>query len=169
MTYRRAVPRRSGSRLPSLGPRGEGWVALQFVLIALVALAGLLGPRWPSASRTSLEVVGAALGAAGIVMLVAGIRHLGNSLTPLPRPRADASLRQDGIYGMVRHPIYGGISLLGLGWSLARSPLALAACLPLAAFFDLKSRREEAWLSERYANYAAYRARVRRRLVPWLR
>jgi protein-S-isoprenylcysteine O-methyltransferase Ste14 len=155
--------------LPSLGPRGEGWVALQFVLIALVALAGFVGPRWPSASRTPLLVVGVALGAVGIVMLVAGIRHLGNSLTPLPRPRADASLRQHGIYSVVRHPIYGGISLMSLGWSLARSPLALAACLPLAVFFELKSRREEAWLSERYANYAAYRARVRWRLLPWIR
>ena len=31
------------SRIPALGPRGEGWVALQFAAIALVFLAGRLG------------------------------------------------------------------------------------------------------------------------------
>jgi protein-S-isoprenylcysteine O-methyltransferase Ste14 len=154
--------------LPPLGPRGEGWVALQFVLIALVVLVGMLGPRWPSPSTTPLVAVGVAVAAAGIVMVAAGIRHLGASLTPLPRPREDASLRQNGSYRFVRHPIYGGIVLAGLGWSLARSPLALGAWLLLAAFLELKSRREEAWLSQRYVNYAAYRARVRWRLVPWV-
>jgi len=34
-------------------------------------------------------------------------------------------------------------------------------------FFDLKSRREERWLEERYPGYAAYRARTRR-LIPGL-
>ena len=33
----------SGSRLPALGPSGEGWVAGQFVLLGLVAVAGLPG------------------------------------------------------------------------------------------------------------------------------
>jgi protein-S-isoprenylcysteine O-methyltransferase Ste14 len=168
VAYRRAVTRRSGSALPSLGRNGEGWVVLQLALIVLVFLLGLLGPRWPPAWRGSLLVVGIGIGLVGIAMAAAGIRHLGASLTPLPRPRAGASLRQNAIYGVVRHPIYGGISLAGLGWSLALSPLACAASLPLATLLELKSRREEAWLSERYANYAAYRARVRWRLVPWV-
>jgi len=37
----------------------------------------------------------------------------------------------------------------------------------LAVFADLKSRREEAWLAEQFAGYAAYRQRTRR-LVPLL-
>jgi protein-S-isoprenylcysteine O-methyltransferase Ste14 len=37
----------------------------------------------------------------------------------------------------------------------------------LGCFFDLKSRREEAWLLVAYPGYAAYRARVRR-LVPFI-
>jgi protein-S-isoprenylcysteine O-methyltransferase Ste14 len=32
----------------------------------------------------------------------------------------------------------------------------------LAAFFRLKSEREERWLETRYPDYAAYRARTRR-------
>ena len=36
----------------------------------------------------------------------------------------------------------------------------------LPIFLDLKSRREEAFLEERYPDYAAYRERVPRRLFP---
>jgi protein-S-isoprenylcysteine O-methyltransferase Ste14 len=38
----------------------------------------------------------------------------------------------------------------------------------LAVLFDLKARREEAWLIERFPEYADYRARTPRRFVPWL-
>jgi protein-S-isoprenylcysteine O-methyltransferase Ste14 len=45
--------------------------------------------------------------------------------------------------------------------------MALAGAVLLGVFFDLKSRREEAWLVEQFGGYAAYRRR-RRRLIPWL-
>jgi protein-S-isoprenylcysteine O-methyltransferase Ste14 len=41
------------------------------------------------------------------------------------------------------------------------------AALLLGCFFDLKARREEAWLLDAYPGYAAYRARVRK-LVPFI-
>src|SRR6266568_4067770 len=77
-------------------------------------------------------------------------------------------LRQGGIFGLVRHPVYGGVILIGLGWSLADAPLGLVPTALLAVLFDLKARREEAWLIERFPEYAAYRARAPRRFVPWL-
>ena len=44
-------------------------------------------------------------------------------------------------------PIYGGIVIAAFGWGLATaSPLALVVALGILAFFDVKSRREEAWL-----------------------
>jgi protein-S-isoprenylcysteine O-methyltransferase Ste14 len=64
--------------------------------------------------------------------------------------------------------MYGGVLLLALGWSLALSPLALAATALLWLLLGLKSRHEELMLLERYPGYAAYRARVRRRFVPSL-
>ena len=58
--------------------------------------------------------------------------------------------------------------IAALGWSLVMaSPLALAGAVVVGVFFDLKSRREEAWLGEQFAGYAAYRWRTRR-LMPWL-
>ena len=37
----------------------------------------------------------------------------------------------------------------------------------MAIHFELKSRREEAWLMERVPSYADYRAKTRR-LIPWI-
>jgi len=38
----------------------------------------------------------------------------------------------------------------------------------LAGVFELKSRREELWLAERYPEYPDYRAATPRRFVPWV-
>ena len=63
---------------------------------------------------------------------------------------------------------HGGGVIAALGWGLlSASPMTLASALLLLAFFDLKSRREEAWLGERFDGYAAYRRRTRR-LIPWI-
>ena len=156
------------TRLPSLGPRGEGWVLVQGVLLVLVAVAGWsLGPDWSGPLRLAGAVVGMALITGGIVLALRGAVDLEGALTPLPRPRDDAELVETGVYAFVRHPIYGGLILGAFGWALVQaSIITVALAVVLAAFLTVKSAREEAWLSQRYATYAAYRARTRR-LIPW--
>lgn len=156
------------TRLPSLGPRGEGWVAIQVVLLAGIGLAGTAGPVLAGSIRVVTAVLGAALGAAGLGLAAAGIVQLRGALTPLPHPRDDARLVRTGAYRLVRHPIYGGLILGAVGWGLATaSPAALVLSAVLFGFFELKSRREEAWLVERYPAYAEYRRRTAR-FVPGL-
>jgi protein-S-isoprenylcysteine O-methyltransferase Ste14 len=155
--------------LPSLGPRGEGWVLIQGVLLVVVAAAGWsLGPDWSG----PLRVVGIFIGTMGIVgsviLVTRGFLDLGPALTPLPRPRDDAELVESGVYALARHPIYGGLIIGSLGWSLVQASLvALVATGVLAAFFVLKSAREEAWLEARFDGYAAYRTRTKR-FIPWI-
>lgn len=157
-----------GTRLPPLGPRGEGWVALQVVAFAAAGLAGLLGPSWDGPARAFSSVVGVVAIGGGMAMAAAAVRALGAALTPLPKPRADATLVQGGIYRHVRHPIYGGVVLAAAGWGLLTASLVgLIVAGAILAFFALKSHREEAWLVERYPDYPAYRARTRR-LLPWV-
>ncbi len=155
-----------GARLPSLGPRGEGWVALQVAFFVCVGAAGLLGPDWGDPWRTMGIVAGTGLIALGAVAAVLGVVGLRENLTAVPRPIAGGRLIDSGVYSLVRHPIYTGIVTAALGWGLATaSPVALVAAVLLGCFFDLKARREEAWLLAAYPTYAAYRARVRK-LVP---
>jgi protein-S-isoprenylcysteine O-methyltransferase Ste14 len=156
------------TRLPSLGPRGEGWVAIQAILLVAVAAAGLLGPSWSGAIRTATSILGISFIAGGLFLAARGSRDLRDALTPLPYPRDDAKLVETGVYRHVRHPIYGGLVLAAFGWGLlTASTIALGAAVVLLGFFELKSRREEAWLEGRFSGYTAYRARTRR-LIPWI-
>jgi protein-S-isoprenylcysteine O-methyltransferase Ste14 len=158
----------SGRRLPDLGKRGEGWFLLQLVLFAAIAAAGLAGPAWGGAARTAGAVIGAVLVGCGGLLAVRGVVDLRENLTPFPKPLPGARLVDTGAYGLVRHPIYGGLILGAAGWGLfTASPPALILAISLAGFFDLKSRREELWLAEQFAGYAAYRSRTRR-MLPWV-
>ena len=156
------------SRLPSLGPRGEGWVVAQTVLGWAIIATGFLGPTWSGPLRVATSIAGAALIAAGGALAFRGARDLRGAFTPLPRPRAGAELVTTGVYARVRHPVYGGLIVAALGWGLLRaSPVTMGLGLGLAGLFYLKSQREEAWLVERFPDYVAYRERTRR-LIPWI-
>ena len=158
--------RTPGPRLPDLGARGEGWVALQVALLVAVAAAAIVGGPWPDVGTPLRVATGALVLVAGSALAVAGSRTLGSSLTPLPRPREGAAFRDDGVYRRVRHPIYGGVLLVAIGFSSFSSPLALVPTVLLLGLFEGKARREEAWLLDRYEGYAEYVGRVRRRFLP---
>jgi protein-S-isoprenylcysteine O-methyltransferase Ste14 len=156
------------SRLPSLGPRGEGWVVIQFLLLGLVVVAGVAGPTYVGPFSMVARVAGYAFVIAGLVLAARGLLDLRDALTPLPHPRDGAELVDTGSYALVRHPIYGGIVLAAAGYALVvGSPLALAGAVLLLGFFRLKSGREEAWLRDRYPAYGTYAARTKR-MIPWV-
>src|SRR6188472_459490 len=107
------------SHLPSLGPRGEGWVLMQGVLFVLVGAAGWsLGPDWSGPPRLVGVAVGIALIAGGLALAGRGVVDLGSAMTPVPKPREDARLVDTGVYRVVRHPIYGGVMLVASGWAI---------------------------------------------------
>ena len=159
---RRAAPAR---RVPPR--RGGGWVLGQVVLVAAILLSAAFGPGAPDSVAVVAYAAGGLLIALGVLLVVAGATGLGSSLTPFPAPRAGGELITAGIYRRVRHPMYGGGILFALGWSiLTGSAAGLVLTAGLVLFFELKSRREERWLADRYAGYAEYRRRTRRRFVP---
>jgi protein-S-isoprenylcysteine O-methyltransferase Ste14 len=152
---------------PPLGPRGEGWVALQVVVLVLTAASGFAGPALDGSVREVARWVGLAVGFAGGLLALRGVWDLRRQITALPYPPDGARLVETGAYRLVRHPIYGGIVLGGIGWALVTASAAAAVmAIVLFVFFDLKARREEAWLLARLPGYAVYRARTRR-LIPW--
>ena len=157
------------SALPTLGRRGGGWVFIQIILFWLLIAAGVRGK---GDIEGPMLVVAVALGTfligLGAVLMFQGIRGLRESATPMPKPKPDAPLVVDGIYSYVRHPIYLGIMLVAFGWSVAMDSLyALIVALLYVVFYDLKSRREEAWLREQYRDYIEY-ARHTKRFVPYV-
>lgn len=153
------------------GSRGEWYLLVQAGLFLLLAFGprnweGL--PAWGYPYGWLASLVGGVLFFAGIVLAATGAANLGKNLTPLPRPNEKGTLIVTGAFRLVRHPIYGGITLIAFGWGLwLHSWLTILYALLLFAFFDIKSRREEQWLVEKFPEYAAYRKRVRK-LIPFV-
>lgn len=159
------------SRLPALGPRGEGWVVAQVALFVIIAAAGLRD----LVEHGSENPGGPAVRVVGIVAIVVGggvagrgIWDLRSSLSPFPRPIAGAPLVESGAYRLIRHPIYSGLVLGAIGWGLVTgSILAIGAAGLLFLLLAAKSHREEVWLVAIHPEYGAYQLRTRR-LIPWI-
>jgi protein-S-isoprenylcysteine O-methyltransferase Ste14 len=153
------------------GAKGEWYVAIQVVLFGLVAFGPPSLPSWSGWSNplsTFAIVAGLLLGGVGGLLALGGVFSLGRNLTAVPHPKEDAHMVAHGAYRWVRHPIYSGLILGALGLALLRGGwLSLLYALILFIFFDIKSRREEQWLREKYADYAAYQQRVRK-LIPFV-
>ena len=154
------------SRLPSLGARGEGWVLGQGLLLLAIGGFGIpgLGALPPDAGVGWARVLlGLAVMAGGLLVGGLALRDLGASLTALPHPRPGARFVGTGIYGVIRHPMYAALTATSLGWVLVTASVpAAAATAMLAAWLDLKSRREEEWLRGHYPEYEGYRRRTHR-------
>ena len=146
--------------------RGGGWVVAQFALIALIVVAVVIPPDWPSGARGRLSAAGAVLALAGAVVAVWASRALGRGLTPFPRPVEGSPLVETGPYRVVRHPVYSGGLLFFGGWSLYAGPTALVLTAALGVLWAAKTAVEERFLREAHPRYADYAARVPRRLVP---
>ena len=148
--------------------RGEAYVGVQALLFGLIAGGPWMdNPRRGMVSGWMLALSGLTLTAGGLGSLWA-LFQLGRNLSVLPHPKAGAALVRSGAYAWVRHPIYVFVLALGAGWALLwRSSQAGLAWAALGLLFDLKARREERLLAERFPDYDAYRRRVRR-FIPGL-
>jgi protein-S-isoprenylcysteine O-methyltransferase Ste14 len=130
-------------------PIGRRFVTLQATLFAAVAAGPWLGPWRAEVAPLAVWALGAGLMLLGALLVWVAAARLGRNLTPFPRPRPGGDLVTRGIYRHARHPIYGGVLLLGLGWSvLQASLLAAVATALLWWLLERKSRYEERDLTE---------------------
>jgi len=148
--------------------RGELYVLVQAIL--LIAL--FFGPKdllgLPTKTNQGLWLAGQILFYLGITIAIWAAILLGPNLTPLPKPKQNGELIRTGLYRFVRHPIYFGVILVCFGWAgIEQTLYTLVLAIILLIFFDLKSRQEEIWLTEKFSEYAEYKITTKK-LIPFL-
>jgi protein-S-isoprenylcysteine O-methyltransferase Ste14 len=81
----------------------------------------------------------------------------------------DHKLVDTGLYAVVRHPMYTGVSLMFLFIPTALGSFwALTMFIPVVAIIVLRTLNEEEVLKRDLPGYAAYCEKVRYRLVPYI-
>jgi protein-S-isoprenylcysteine O-methyltransferase Ste14 len=139
------------------------------VLLAHYVIAGL------DVGRFGWSHVGPVTQAVAFAAVVASLLLTGWTL--LSNPYASTAVRiQDerghvvistGPYAFVRHPMYFGVLLFGLGSGPALgSWWAALALLPVLVVFVRRTLFEDRMLHEELPGYADYAARVRSRVIP---
>lgn len=154
------------------GKRGEYLVLLQAILIIGFLLLPVYRPSsWPINTPLLFYLrwgflIG--LEVAALLFIIKGLQDLGDNLTPLPYPKDNGQLVRSGVYSLVRHPLYSSLVFAGLGWAIFQLSLShLIATVILLIFLDIKARREETWLTQKYPEYTDYQQRVKK-LIPGL-
>ena len=137
-----------------------GLVTAHIGLLAALVLAPR-GSLWPvNALAVTIAIL---LGAVGTILAVLGAARLGPALTASPIPRENAELATNGVFGLVRNPIYTGLMIGGLGIALfGASAWHIVFWVALVVLLAAKARWEERMLVAEHSDYASDGARVGR-------
>ncbi len=157
-----------------LNPFRKGHSALgqqSWVLLALTLASLFLMWFLPYADRRQictfgdsfiLRWLGLSLCAAGIAVRLLALAKLGKQFSAYVTLQDGHELVQSGIYGVIRHPLYLSLLLMGPGFALVfRSELTVPILLAAVAFVSVRIRQEEKLLESQFAaSFARYRART---------
>ena len=128
-----------------------GWVLVGAQALLLILFVLLPKRRSLFAPPDFLDVLGIILMVGGIALVIISLVSLGAALTPTPVPQESAALRTKGIYSVVRHPVYSGILVAALGFTLAVGSLwQVVMWVALAVFFYAKAFWEDRLLAEKH-------------------
>jgi protein-S-isoprenylcysteine O-methyltransferase Ste14 len=115
-----------------------------------------------------LAALGLVLFAAGLGFAIWARVHIGRNWgTPMTQ-KAEPELVTSGPYSLVRHPIYSGVLLAGVGTALALSWMWLTAVVLAGVYFLYSATVEERYMTEKFPDrYPAYK-KATKRLLPFI-
>ncbi|MBV8065531.1 MAG: isoprenylcysteine carboxylmethyltransferase family protein [Actinobacteria bacterium] len=114
------------------------------------------------------DVVGLVLFFAGLLFAIWARLAIGRNWGTPMTEKLDPELVTSGPYRFVRHPIYSGIILAGIGTGIALSWYWLVIVAIAGSYFVYSATVEERYLSEQFPDtYPAYKRRTKM-LVPFI-
>jgi protein-S-isoprenylcysteine O-methyltransferase Ste14 len=145
-------------------------VRFRLVMVVLVVLLVRVGVFRHHGLNTDpwRAGIGLVLFALGLGFAIWARLHIGRNWgTPMTQ-KVDPELVTSGPYHLVRHPIYTGILVAGVGTAIALSWLWLIAVGLAGAYFIYSATVEERFMSEQFPDaYPAYKASTKM-LVPFI-
>lgn len=116
-----------------------------------------------------LQPIGVGVTIIGLIIAIVARKTLADNWSSNIELKKNHKLITTGIYSYVRHPIYTGISVMGLGSILTLQALmTIVFFIIMFAFFIFKLTKEEALLTKHFPKeYAAYRKKTKA-LIPFL-
>ena len=148
----------------------SGELRVRAVILVLVILLSRVGAFRGGVhnSNPSLAGLGLFLFALGLGFAIWARLHIGRNWgTPMSQ-KDDPELVTGGPYRLVRHPIYSGILLAGVGTAVALNWLWLSAVLLAGIYFVYSAFAEERYLIEQFPEtYPAYK-HSSKMLVPFI-
>jgi protein-S-isoprenylcysteine O-methyltransferase Ste14 len=141
---------------------------IRVLIFAIVLVLVRLGVFRHHAANSDpwLAAIGLALFVVGLGFAVWARVHIGRNWGTPMMQKAEPELVTSGPYSLVRHPIYSGILLAGIGTALALSWLWLVAVGLAAIYFIYSAVVEERYLTRQFPDtYPAYK-RSTKMLVP---
>ena len=139
---------------------------IAFVVVVLIRLGafrghGLNTDTW----RTGIGLV---LFALGLGFAIWARMHIGRNWGSPMTQKDEPELVTSGPYHLVRHPIYSGILVAGVGTATALSWPWLTAVVMAGVYFIYSATVEERYLTEQFPDdYSVYR-RSTKMLVPFI-
>ena len=99
-----------------------------------------------------LRIIGLLISVLGVLMMFSSVIALNRSLSAFPTPKQNAELVRTGLYKYIRHPIYTGILLFCVGYSLfSENTLRFIVFILLMILFRFKAGYEESLLRKKSA------------------
>ncbi|MGN6475554.1 MAG: methyltransferase family protein [Mycobacteriales bacterium] len=145
-------------------------IGIRIVIVAIVVGLTRLHAFRHHDTNTSTwgYAVGLALFAGGLGFAIWARVHIGRNWGHPMSQKVDPELVTSGPYRLVRHPIYSGVILAGIGTAVALSWLWLVAVALAAIYFIYSATVEERFMTEQFPDdYPAYRS-TSKMLVPFV-
>lgn len=116
-----------------------------------------------------LQPIGAIVTIIGLIIAIIARKTLADNWSSNIEFKKGHELITNGVYRYMRHPIYTGILLMGLGSLLVLQSISVVVFfIGMIAFFYYKMQKEELLMSKHFPNeYVAYKKRTKA-LIPFI-
>jgi len=155
--------------------QGFRWI-VGFIVVVIVLIAHFFLPRhstnfftFSSNNSLVLQIIGSVLAITGLIIAIIARKTLADNWSSNIELKKNHKLITTGVYKYIRHPIYTGVDLMGIGTIIAsQSFFVIFFLICMMLFFVFKMKKEETLLMKHFPKeYPEYKKKTKA-LIPFI-